>query len=648
MLAGERFKAWIDGLAVAWGDRLKGWMASWVEWGLTKLMESLEPEAIDIIRPVLNPIVEHPLTPQFIKDLIIKLLAGKKPLPLLLIIPIAILLFIPTITSIFQPLGNLLRYVQERVFHSWRLDPISVITAWRRDPANYEKYFDDLIEQGWTPERIEALKFLTLFYPSPRDLVGFLAHEVYEDTIASRYGLDAEIDEVLLHLDKFEKAGMKEPQVREFWRDHWEHASWMQVVEMLHRGHLTEGDITSPTTKAGWETRDAEGTKLMYDWFRLVEIPPFWRDKLTASSWNVPTRVDVRRWWDMRTISEDELRNIYHRQGYHGTDLDNYVNWTKVYTDFPMMMSRFTNGWITEEDIRVWLRGLQIPEDRINQFIQEKTKPEKTTRVIKEKDITKTDIIKGVKQGVITRGEGIELLVDMGYDEDESDYILTIGIPPDEEDKVVKERELTKTDIIKGLKAEVITEAEARTRLIELRYSGVDADFLLDIFKATIKPPTEPREREASKADIVKAVKKGLITPEEAYLMLQDIGFTPEASMFILEVQAETSPFSPINFTEFKDLTTKYRIAAGREEAPMPEELKQAAAEVVRVTGEVEALDKSIEEEQKRLLELEPLPEEATARKTELQVTRNRALAELSRVKSEYDRLVAEWKHGLP
>ena len=648
MTAGERFKSWIDATFTSWGDRLATWGMSLLARGATLTLEDMEPEVKESAQVALASLLASPVVPDEIKDKIRSASSAGNILETIYLEAIMILQSFGVILGGSTPIANELRYAQDFVKRSSRLDPISVITAWRRDPEAYAQYFEDLKEQGWSDERIEALKFVTLFMPTPQDLVNWQAKEVFEPEMIARYGLDSEFGG--LDLSLFAKLGVTEEQALNYWRAHWEHASFNQVIEMLHRGTLTLDKTmpTPPTTKEGWATRDAEGEQALYDWYRLVEIPPFWRDRLTAMSWNVPTRVDVRRWWDMRTISEEELRNVYHRQGYHGTDLDNYVKWTKVYTDFPMMMTRFSRGWINEDDIRTWLRGLEIPEDRITQFIQEKTWPEKAAKTATERDITKTDIIKGVKQGVISRREGIELLVDMNYDEDEADYILTINIPMDEEDVVVKEREVTKTDIIAGLKAEVITESQARAKLIELRYSGVDADFLLDIFKATIKPPTEPRQREASKADILKAVKKGLLSPEEGYLMLLDLGFTPEASQFILEVHAEESPFSPINYTEFKDLTAKYKKAVGRETKEMPEELKSAAAKVIEVTKDIEALNVSIKEEEALLVDEEIIPEEAQAKLKELQVARNRAEAELFRIKSEYDRLVAEWKHGLP
>ncbi|GAJ04693.1 unnamed protein product, partial [marine sediment metagenome] len=246
--------------------------------------------------------------------------------------------------------------------------------------------------------------------------------------------------------------------------------------------------------------------------------------------------------------------------------------------DFMMIMGltgywsdMLRKGWMSPEEVKADIdaRGFKpVTAERLYKRLVSADQPERTAA---ERDLTKTDIYKGVKTGVVTRGEAEELLMDLGFTGDEAIYLLAINIPPDEEDEVVAQRALTKADILKGLKTEVITRDEARDRLLGLRYSPPDAEFLLKIYDAQVKPPVEPREREASKADIILAVKKGLITPEDAYLMLQDIDFTPEASVFILEVKAEVSPFSPINYAEFKDRAQKYRRAAGMVGVEMPE-----------------------------------------------------------------------------
>ena len=512
----DRVMSSVDDFAGRFGDRLRTWGGELVTKGTEKIVDRFEPEGIEASRELLEKIRDNPDTPPLIRNQIDNMLTPKHWIGLVAAIVIIPLMLIPMVFSVFRPLGNLLNYVEEKVLHSGRLDTGTVITAWRRDKAKYEQYFSDLEDQGFSLERIEALKFATLFYPAPADLIRWQAREVFEPEMIERYGLDDEFGAI--EKEPFYKAGMTDEQILNFWRAHWEHASWMQVVEMLHRGLMTEEQV--------------------WDWFRVVEIPPFWRQKLIDTAYSWPTRVDVRRWWDMRTIDETELRRLYSGMGYHGVNLDNYILWTKVYTDFPSLMARWTKGWITEDDVRRELVALGMPAERVETMIQEKIKPEEAARVEEGKTLTKTEIYKGVKQGFITRAEGTELIMDLGYNRAEAEYLMDINV----------------------------------------------------------------------------AALEG----------------------------------SPETFAEFKDLTTKYKMATGMEVKPMPEEIKKAAAEVVKLTGEVEALERSIAEEKRGLIEGEPIPEATTKRLKSLQVKRNRAISTLEKAKSDYNQLLSEWRHGLP
>ena len=558
MLPGERFKIWVDQTAMSFKDRARGWMASWLSFGIEVIMDTIGKRASPMLKPTIERIEQETEIPPELKPIFDELkeptgefgalladsagsalvggAIGKildfllRPITLAFsYVPGFVLLEVPQLLALWRR-GKITEDELNGRLHQLglggdtipelqslldtRLDPANWITAFRREYEDFSKIEADLTDQGWSEDRIEALKFTTLFYPAPADLIRWQAREVFEPEMIARYGLDSEFEAI--EKEPFYKAGMTDEQILNYWRAHWEHASWMQVVEMLHRGLLTEEQV--------------------WDWFRVVEIPPFWRQHLIDTAYTWPTRVDVRRWWDMRTISEQEMISIYHRQGYHGKDLVNYIRWTKVYTDFPMMMARFKNGWINEEDIRNWLKGLEIPPDRIEQFIQEKTKPEEAAVVEEERQLTVTDIIMWLKKYPDEREHAIELIMDLGYSRAAAEFKIAARI----------------------------------------------------------------------------AVEAG----------------------------------SPETFEEWKDITQKYKIVTGKEEKPMPEELKKAAAEVVRLTGEVEALERSIEEEKRGLVEGEILPPEATARLEELQVTRNRAISELERVKSEYESKLAEWRHG--
>jgi hypothetical protein len=623
MTLADRFHDWVEGRIVAWKDRLRGWMVSWAVKGITDALEDMTPEQKVSVNTIIDRLRDDPNTPAFLKPFLEGTKTKGNPALIVVGIVFAVIMFIGLIQGTFRPLGNLSEYVQEKVTKTFRLDPISVITAWRRDKPTYEKYFDDLRDQGWSDERIEALKFFTEIIPGVQDLIRMGVREAFDEDFVKKWEMDAEFYK--MPVEWAEKLGYSREWSKYSWRAHWELPSVLLGYEMLHRDIIKPGELD--------------------DLMAALDIMPGWRKKLVALSWNIPTRVDVRRFWDMRTIDEARLREIYTALGYHGQDLEDYVLWTKIYTDFPDLLARYKNGWITIDQVKREIIAMGLSPERADTLIEEKIKKAAPERVATEKNLTKADIISGVKKGVITRGEGTVLLMDIGYDPVEADYILAVSIPLDDEDITVQKRELTKTDIIAGLKAGVITEPEALTKLIDLRYTTLDAQFILQIYKATITPPAETKAREASKADIVLAVKKGLITPESGYLMLQDIGFTPEAAQFILMVQAETSPFSPMSYQEFKDITGKWRKSAGVEATPEVEELRKAGAEVVKLTRDLAVLKASLTEEDRKLITAEGLPPEATKRRDDLRVTLHRAEAALAAAQSHYDALVAEWRH---
>ncbi len=224
---------------------------------------------------------------------------------------------------------------------------------------------------------------------------------------------------------------------------------------------------------------------------RALDVMPFWRDKLIEISWNVPTRVDIRRFFDLGVIDETRLRQLYTAYGYHGVDLENIVDWT--------------------------------------------IKQTKGTKTTAEKELTKAEIIKGVKKGVLSWDEGVELIMELDYDAATAELILAINL-------------------------------------------------------------------------------------------------TAAAG-------------SPETVEEYRDLTQKYRKAIGMSAKPVTEELKKAAAEVVRLAGEVKSLAEAVEAEKKTLVGEELLPEAATTRLKELQVSQHRAEAALAAAKGEYDKLLAQWRH---
>ncbi|GAI69355.1 unnamed protein product, partial [marine sediment metagenome] len=256
-----------------------------------------------------------------------------------------------------------------------RLDPANWITAFRRKYEDFSKIEADLKDQGWSEDRIEALKFVTLYYPGPTEVMTWAAREVFEPKLREKFQLDKFMPPQFK--EWAEKAGITGEVADNYWAAHWALPSIGQVIELWRRKI--------------WDKETVD------DFWTELDMVPWVREDLFKLFRAVPTRVDVRRFWDMRTIDETRLRDIYQAMGYWEEDLEDYVLWTKVYVAFPDLMARWSKGWISLDDVRKELTALGMKPERLEEFIQMKVKSTEPERVESERNLTKTDIYKGVK-----------------------------------------------------------------------------------------------------------------------------------------------------------------------------------------------------------------------------------------------------------
>ena len=95
--------------------------------------------------------------------------------------------------------------------------------------------------------------------------------------------------------------------------------------------------------------------------------------------------------------------------------------------EYPLLRIQYENGTITGEDMVKELMKLEMPEINARALVKETYRELQIKRLSHEKDLTKAEIIKGVKNQVLTPSQGVELLQGIGYDENEAWYILAIN-----------------------------------------------------------------------------------------------------------------------------------------------------------------------------------------------------------------------------
>ena len=109
---------------------------------------------------------------------------------------------------------------------------------------------------------------------------------------------------------------------------------------------------------------------------RISDYAPNWIEKLINISYSPITRVDLRRLYQIGVIDEERLLKGYKELGYSDEDAKLMVEWTKI------------------------------------EYTQ------------KDKDLTKTEILRNYRIGQCTREEAKNMLKDLGYDENEAEWIL--------------------------------------------------------------------------------------------------------------------------------------------------------------------------------------------------------------------------------
>jgi len=287
-----------------------------------------------------------------------------------------------------------------------RLTPEAVARLWLRDKPAYEHLWKDLADSGLDEGRIEALRELAYAIPTPQEVVLFMGREAFEEDAVLKYGLDDEFERI--DLKWFEQTGIRPEVAKLYWRAHWQHPAFREMTELLHRGEVTADDV--------------------YEWYRLVEIPPYWRDKLTSISWDLPNRIELRMMARYGLVDKsfllEQLKMVGLREDFRDVAADMMLA-MGIRTD---LSTRFGKGWITPEVVQQELvdSGLSTEvQERMYQWIVKNTG---TERVVKERDLTLSDIYKGIKKGFIGYSQGLELIRDMGYDEWEAKLKLEVNV----------------------------------------------------------------------------------------------------------------------------------------------------------------------------------------------------------------------------
>jgi len=345
--------------------------------------------------------------------------------------------------------------VAEQILNSARvfMDASLVIRhGWRAEKTD-EEITAELVNHGWNEVDAAAHVFAAHPFPSMGDIVTWVAHEVYEPDAVAKYGLDDELGRI--ERGDAYKIGMTDEQIRNYWRSHWVHPSYTQVAQMVHRGHVNEQEMS--------------------DWFRLVEIPPYWRDNLIKLIYRTYTRVDVRRMHKVGVLDDNDLLRAYLDYGYNRERAEGMKEFTILYN------AAGADG--------------------------------------EKRELTRASLEKARRYGVLSDTEFVEALEDMGYEDDDAELLGGLV----EQDMNLEQVSAWMTILRSQVKSGLITAQDAGLRLSALGLASEVVDMYVELFQAYAEEP----DKIPSKTDVKDWFKKHLIEPHTAREYLAFLGYAP-------------------------------------------------------------------------------------------------------------------------
>jgi hypothetical protein len=314
-------------------------------------------------------------------------------------------------------------------------DLLKEISQFGYDPKQVQAYLYHMRELGYNPETIKEFFYTRVFYPSADDLIRFGVREAFRSDIAAKYGYDeenpAEISPSKEFMIPYLLAQGFSPEVfKLFWRAHWVLPSPTQAFEMLQRLHPDQLKFKTEDLKKLGLTPEEVATTVdeVSDLLKIADIPIYWRKRFLPLVFTPITRVDIRRFEDLGLMSDEELEFRYREIGYSPEDAKKLVTFTKVLNRKDEFRAALIDGSMTVEDLENELRKLGVPEEGIKRWVKVIVPKSKREKMKPERDLTKTEIIKGVKAGVITEEQAIDYLMHLGYDRAEAEYIVAINL----------------------------------------------------------------------------------------------------------------------------------------------------------------------------------------------------------------------------
>jgi len=207
-----------------------------------------------------------------------------------------------------------------------------------RGMINQQGYADGMRQLGYLePATAEQLFGLYQQLPTLSDIIRLMVRDADDDQVAKQFGLDDLFQQKYQQQLRTwsEQQGVPEKFAQYAWRAHWQIPSPTALFEFNRR--------LRKLPQFGGEQAVLNNIKSA---LIQQDILPFWHDYYLAISYVPLNRTDLRRGYEIGTISDDELEQGFSVLGYSDDDVARQVKFTQRLRANAVVSHRFTRMWL--------------------------------------------------------------------------------------------------------------------------------------------------------------------------------------------------------------------------------------------------------------------------------------------------------------
>ncbi len=296
-----------------------------------------------------------------------------------------------------------------------------LLNAYYRQIITPTEYTSEMERLGYPQERSSLLLQIAEPLPPLQDIIRLAVRDAWRDDVAARWGYDEDYQPIVG--EHLQKLGYDPDWAVRYWRAHWELPSVTWARDMVHRGIISEEDFKTL--------------------LRIADYPRGWRDALTESIYAPYTRVDVRRMYKLGVLDESEVIASYRALGYDEEHARNLTEFTIKYEaadtaskpeqykqlSLTLIERAYLKNLIPRSEYQTRLMELGYDSDEIEIIMSLsdlKRTVDGTTDYYAQYQRDVTSVIeRSYSRGILSRDTALSYLSEVGVPETAADYMLS-------------------------------------------------------------------------------------------------------------------------------------------------------------------------------------------------------------------------------